>query len=64
MAIAPVAYTIRTAAEATGLSASTIRRATDSGDLAYTQPAIDGKAVRGRLIDPDELKRWVTTQAA
>lgn len=63
MTTTPLAYTIRRAAEATGLSPSTIRRACDAGDIATTSPLIDGKPVRGRLIPAAELERWLRSVA-
>ncbi|MGC3954603.1 MAG: helix-turn-helix domain-containing protein [Propionicimonas sp.] len=53
-----VAYTVTTAAKAVGKSKSTIERAIKAGDLPCSHPVINGREVRGALIDPAELRRW------
>jgi len=57
---APIAYTPKTAAEATGLSIDVIKRAIRSGDLKATRPLIDGREVAKDSIAPVALERWLT----
>lgn len=56
----PLAYTPKTAAEATGLSIDVIKRAIRSGDLKATRPRIDGREVAKDSIAPVALERWLT----
>lgn len=54
-----LAYTIKTAAKATGISEDTIRRAIRAGDLATGRPTVDGKPITTLTIPAAELARWV-----
>lgn len=54
-----VAYTVKTAAEATGLSERTIDRAIKSGDLKATRPKVDGRSIAKDVISASELARWI-----
>ncbi|WP_062077768.1 hypothetical protein [Demequina globuliformis] len=56
---APISYTPKTAAEATGYSEDTIKRAIRSGDLKTTRPRIEGREVAKDSIDPADLKAWL-----
>lgn len=55
-----IAYTKRQAAEATGVSLDTIRRAIQAGDLVTVAPRVDGREIQKRLILSSELERWLT----
>lgn len=54
------AYTVDTAAEATGLSADAIRRAIRAGDLRATRPTIAGKPMARDIIAPADLRAWLS----
>lgn len=55
----PIAYTPKTAAEATGYSEDVIKRAIRSGDLKATRPTINGREVAKDSISAAELTRWL-----
>lgn len=55
-----IAYTKKQAAEASGVSLDTIRRAIQAGDLATVQPRIDGREIQRVLVLGTELERWLT----
>ena len=59
-----LAYTQQEAAEATGLSVWTIKRAVNSGDLASNKPEIEGRKIEAVLIPADELARWALGTSA
>jgi excisionase family DNA binding protein len=54
-----LSYTRAQAAEMTGLSEDTIRRAVNAGDLAVLEPRVDGRGLQKVLIAHDELVRWL-----
>jgi excisionase family DNA binding protein len=58
---APLAYTIATAAEATGLSRQTIDRAIKSGRLRAKRTSVtaDGEPAGSYLILADSLHAWL-----
>ena len=60
----PITYTYATAAQATGLSVDTIKRAVKAGDLAANQPEIDGRNIASVLIPAEELRRWALGKTA
>ncbi|WP_369012395.1 hypothetical protein [Demequina capsici] len=51
---------MKTAAEATGLSEATIRRAIHAGDLAAAKPRVAGKPIRKDAIMAALLRRWLS----
>jgi excisionase family DNA binding protein len=59
--MAPLSYTIRTASEATGLSAKTIDRAIKSGKLRSKRSGEtkDGEPTGSYVILADELQTWL-----
>jgi hypothetical protein len=57
---APLAYTVKTAAEATGYSIDVLKRAIRSGDLKATRPKIDGREVARDSIAAADLEVWLT----
>jgi len=62
--MSPIAFTIQTAADATGLSVDVIRRAVKSGDLAATRPTIGQRKITRDVILRAELERWLVNRAA
>ena len=54
-----LAYNMREAIEATGLSKDTITRAVNAGDLQELDPRVEGQPVRARLFSREELMRWL-----
>lgn len=60
----PLTYTYATAAQATGLSVDTIKRAVKAGDLAANQPVIESRTIASVLIPADELRRWALGKTA
>lgn len=60
---ATVAYNVKDAAEATGLSVDVIKRAIKSGDLRATRPTVDGRQITKDVIPAAELARWVGAQS-
>lgn len=54
-----LAYNMREAVEATGVSKDTIERALNAGDLETLDPRVEGQPVRTRLFARDELERWL-----
>lgn len=60
----PIAYTPKTAAEASGYSEDIIKRAIRSGDLKATRPTINGREVAKDSISRAELERWLTGAAS
>lgn len=60
----PITYTYATAAQATGLSVDTIKRAVKAGDLAANQPVIESRAIASVLIPAEELRRWALGKTA
>jgi len=59
-----LAYTVKTAAEATGYSADVIKRAIRSGDLKATRPKINGREVVKDSINAADLEAWLAGGAA
>lgn len=59
-----IAFTVREAADATGLSQDSIKRAIRSGDLASYSPRIEGRKLTTVLIAADELARWALGKSA
>ena len=57
--LAVLGYSIEAAAKACGYSASTIRRAIDSGDLTAYYPLIDGRPVSKPSVLPEDLRAWL-----
>ena len=53
-----LAYSLQEAADATGLSIDTIRRAMRAGDLAVTYPRVNGRPISKPLVARSELERW------
>jgi hypothetical protein len=60
----PISYTIQTAAEATGLSIDTIRKAVRTGDLVASRPTVNNRQIAKDVILRAELERWLTSAAA
>lgn len=54
-----LAYNMREAIAATGLSRDTIIRAVNAGDLAELTPRIEGEPIKTRLFSQQELERWL-----
>lgn len=54
-----IAYNLREAVEATGVSRETIIRAVNAGDLAELDPRIEGQPIKVRLFSGRELERWL-----
>lgn len=63
MSLTKLAYTRAEAAEAVGLSPSTIKRACDAGDLRESHPLINGRPTTKGVITADELARWINTRS-
>lgn len=61
---APVAYTAKTAAEATGVSVDVIKRAIRAGDIKTSRPRVAGREIAKDLIPAAELERWATEGAS
>lgn len=55
-----MAFTINEAAEATGFSADTIRRAVQAGDLPARKPKINGKKVNRLVILASDIEAWLS----
>lgn len=55
-----LAFTITEAAEATGFSADTIRRAVQAGDLPVRKPKINGKQVKRPVILASDIEAWLS----
>lgn len=55
-----LAFTINEAAEATGFSAETIRRAVQAGDLPARKPKINGKKVNRLVILASDIEAWLS----
>lgn len=55
-----LAFTINEAAEATGFSAETIRRAVQAGDLPARKPKINGKKVKRPVILASDIEAWLS----
>lgn len=58
-----LAYSRTEAAEATGLSPASIKRACDAGDLREEHPLISGRPSTKGVIAHDELMRWIGAKA-
>lgn len=58
-----LAYSRAEAAEATGYSEATIKRAIEAGDLRESHPLIDGRPSSKGVIVHAELERWVASAA-
>jgi hypothetical protein len=58
--IAPVSYSIDTAAPASGYSADQIRRAVRAGDLPMHYPDVNGRQLSKGVILADDLREWVS----
>lgn len=58
-----LSYSRAEAAEATGYSPITIKRAIESGDLREQHPMVNGKPTSKGVIPADELDRWVRGRA-
>jgi len=56
---AKLSYTIPEAADATGLSEITIRRAIRAGDLRANRPKVEGREIAKEVILTAELERWL-----
>ena len=56
--VTPRSLTRRQAAEYTGLSYDTIRKAVDAGELRVFRPRIDGREVMIDLILVEDLEAW------
>lgn len=54
-----IAYSVKEAAEAVGLSQDTIKRAINAGDLVAHAPRIEGRQIARQVIRVDELERWL-----
>lgn len=54
-----LAYSRAEAAEATGYSEVTIKRAIASGDLRESHPMVNGRPSTKGVIAHDELARWI-----
>ena len=54
-----LSYTRKEAAEATGLSEDTLKRAINAGDLRPLNPKIQSRSLQKVLIHRDELERWL-----
>lgn len=54
----PRSFTRKQAAEYTGLSVTTIKRAIAAGDLKTYRPRIDGREVETDLILISDLEAW------
>ena len=54
-----IAYTVKEAAEATGLSPDTVKRAINAGDLKALTPRVSGRQIARQVIHADELNRWL-----
>lgn len=59
MSLERLSYTIKDAAEVSGYSEDTIRKAIKSGDLKANRPVIDGREVAKENIARAELERWL-----
>lgn len=54
-------YNVAEAAQVSGVSVATLRKAIRSGDLAAFQPQIEGRQINLQLIRAEELERWITS---
>lgn len=54
-------YNVAEAAQVSGVSVATLRKAIRSGDLAAFQPQIEGRQIQLQLITAEELERWITS---
>ena len=54
-------YNVAEAAQVSGVSVATLRKAIRSGDLAAFQPQIEGRQIQLQLIRAEELERWITS---
>lgn len=54
-------YNVAEAAQVSGVSVATLRKAIRSGDLAAFQPQIEGRQIQLQLITATELERWITS---
>ncbi len=57
--IAPVAFDVKGAAAASGISEQVIRRAINAGDLLPHYPDVDGRQIDKPLILADDLRAWI-----
>ena len=55
-----LAFTINEAAEATGFSEETIRRAVRAGDLPVRKPKINGKKVNRLVSLASDIEAWLS----
>lgn len=61
MAETKLTYNVAEAAQVSGVSVATLRKAIRSGDLAAFQPQIEGRQIQLQLIRAEELERWITS---
>jgi len=57
--IAPVSYSVDTAAPASGYSPDQIRKAVRAGDLPMHFPSVNGRQLAKGVILADDLRAWV-----
>lgn len=59
-AVKKLAYSVREAAEATGVGVDTVKRAIRSGDLPTKSPRVDGRRVNKYVILAADLEAWIS----
>jgi len=57
--ITPSAFSVETAALASGVSEDIIRRAIRAGDLQISNPKVNGKPITKNLIPRADLEAWI-----
>lgn len=57
-----IAYSVKEAAEAIGLSEDTIKRAIRAGDLEAHTPRVEGRQIARQVIRVEELDRWINDE--
>lgn len=57
-----IAYSVKEAAEAIGLSEDTIKRAIRAGDLEAHTPRVEGRQIARQVIRAEELDRWINDE--
>ncbi|QOR47608.1 helix-turn-helix domain-containing protein [Trueperella pecoris] len=56
-----LSYSLKEAAEATGLSEDVVRRAVRAGELPTLHPTVDGRKITKILIPATALREWLGT---